>query len=1074
MNENRLLLLGPAGCGKSQALRQCFLDALQAGDGAGVLLLVPTASYREHTRNEVLRQSRIGAIAGEPICTFRDLLGRLAPGAAAPLTAVRRDLLARRLLRDMALEEFAPVADFAGFRASLLEAADELRANGLTPNALRGALQRFPAGRHRAFLRFLEAYSAALASAGIDERRQLGPALEAIRAGALPLRLLLVDGFSDFTPEQRELLAALLGAAPPAVRIALTLDQKNTDFFYQAARSRAWLQSFGFDEIWLGNNYRAEVEPLAAVEQLLRGADLPEFQVPSPKSQVGAAEDLGPGTRDPGLGVFAAADRRDEAELIGREVLRLVRSGVPYRDIGIIVNQASEYGELLRGVFRRLDIPVRSYLPTTLAASAYGRHLRLCLDLLRPDNRPESIFAWLKSPYCTVRSRYVAERFEYRAVERMAEARKGRWEKITDGQPVMAGVVASLERLDRELSRASTVRAFAEVAASAWKELTRLPSVPDGVDAARALELRAEARAIGQANGLLEQVVEAAEAEGDPAGSFAGFCELLLVAMAAEPLGVRDRRQDAVNLMGTYEARQWELPVVFVAGLIEKEFPAARSDPPFLDDQERQAIAEWQGVRLPTAADRLRDQHLLFYVAATRARRWLYFTYPQSDAAGKPLLRSFFLRGLDRLLTAPTCRVLKRSRADIVPPPELAANASDLLALAHRGLAQRVPPPAEPNSPERRAEMQAMALYELLLADSAIQASRHNTRLSAQALARRPSHLRDEVLAVLQAQKEAGHFSVTALETFAGCQFHHFVRYLLKLQGPAEAKEIDALREGEIAHQTIEQWTRGGCREPIEQVLDRCFAEATAEIPTTHVAKKSHADLQGALRWFARFESERAKVYRTAVDPARIELRFGSEKAKGDASATPPLEFTLDDGSSTVVTVGGRLDRVETAPAAALPASRALGLVVDFKCSSAGFARKRESIEAGEELQLPIYLMAVGELFGLAPAGAELHALKTDKHPRCGIYDASLASSLFVEGPPAGGVPLPEEEFRHLIDQARDTVKRLAAEIRRGAIEVSGDDWKRCQNCDFPALCRITRAEVERRARERELEVAAR
>jgi hypothetical protein len=116
---------------------------------------------------------------------------------------------------------------------------------------------------------------------------------------------------------------------------------------------------------------------------------------------------------------------------------------------------------------------------------------------------------------------------------------------------------------------------------------------------------------------------------------------------------------------------------------------------------------------------------------------------------------------------------------------------------------------------------------------------------------------------------------------------------------------------------------------------------------------------------------------------------------------------------------------------------------------------------------LPVYLMAAGELFGLLPAGAELHALKAANHERCGIYDAKLASRLFVDQPPPGGLVLPRDQFLQQIDAARETIKALATAIRRGVIAPSSQDWRQCKKCDYAGLCRVTRWEVERR-RERE------
>lgn len=1065
---SRQLLLGPSGCGKSRLLLGAFVESLRAGGEAETLLLLPTASYRDHVRNLVLRQSGLGGFSGDSICTFQDLLARLAPDTAgAALAPARRELLIRRLLRDLALPEFHGVAEFPGFRATLAEAIEEARHAGLDPKRLAAAL---PTQRHQAFLRVFEAYNAALQQAGIDEGAPLAGALRTIHSGDMRLRLLLVDGFNDFTVEQRQLLHALIEAAP-TVEIALTLDDRSRDFFYQAERSRAWLKSAAFEEVWLEGNHRAGTESLAAIEHACRG-DLQGARVPirpgaRPAGDLKVAPTSEQEQQEPALALFAAADCRDEVELIGREVLRLVRGGFQYRDIGIIVRNP-EYAPLLSGVFRRLGIPLRSFVSVSLANTAYGRHLRLCLDLFAPGSRPESIFQWLKSPYCTVRSRWRAEQFEYRAMKRLADAREGRWDAIVERDTVLQDLVEKLQAFDREIANSNKPEELAQLVAEIWRALTYRDEIPDQVTPERALELRAEAVAFRRAESLLGEVVEAAKGEGFETLRFPEFCDLLRSLMAGEQFGVRDRRQDAVNLLNAFEARQWELGVVFVAGLLEKEFPVAQSEALFLDDDDRRAIDKACSLALPTTVDRARDERLLFYVAATRARRGLYFTYPQTDAAGKQLLRSFFLRDLDKLLASPACRILKRSRSEIVCPPEMAADAADLLALAHAGLATRVRPQVLPQAlerlaeptPEQLAEARAIVFHERLRPDGA-------TRRAASALAARPGRLREAALDLLR--QRAVRFSPSAFQVFSECQFKHFVEKLLRLQGPATPDEIDYRLEGKIAHGTIEKWVRGGSRQPIAQVLESCFAEATAWIPPGHVTAKARADLAQALKFFAAAEEARGQTYLTSVEPGYMELAFGApEDSVSSVEPKPgahgPLKVTLDNG--TVISVSGRLDRVEIAP----KGGQKLGLVIDFKYSGRGFTRRWEDIQAGLDLQLPIYLLALEEVFGLVPAGGEIQALKAEKEGRCGLYDKSLAP-LILRAVPPGGRELPHEEFLRQLGSGREAVKAQAKAIREGRIAVSSHDWSRCKECDFLDLCRVTRWEVEVEL-ERELEMA--
>ena len=1044
---DRQLLLGPAGVGKSHRLRERFVAAMQAGGAAETLLLVPTASYRDHTRNLVLREGGLRGFSDAAVCTFRDLLERLFSeshcgtrgdsllagqsdsGPPAELSAARRELLLRRLLRELPLPYLNAVRDFPGFRTALGDALEEARRAGVEPDTLEAVLRNgAPSARHHAFQQLFRAYLTALRQAGANEAQHLSQVFETLASGGLRLRLLLLDGFADFTAEQRALLMALLPHAPVAVA-TLTLDPQKRDLFYQAERSRAWLKSLGFRELWIDGNHRPRAESLAAVELGLREG---QAEAPAPLW-----------TQEGALSLWAAADRRNEAELIGREILRLGRSSFRYREIGIIARRPGEYLPLLRGVFRHLGIPLRAFVPVSVADTAAGRHLRLCLDLFQPGSRPQSVFHWLKSPYSPLRSRKLVEKFEYRATARLAEVREGRWDGCVTQGTRLADILERLAAFTSELARLDDASELAAWTLRLWREFTLLGEIPDRLRPERALELRAEAVAFHRIESLLGEIAVAAQAEHAGPMSFPEFRELLLSLLARDQFSVRDRRQDAVTLMNPFEARQWELRTVFIVGLVENEFPAPIRDPLFLDDDDRKALEKTGGLALPTTAHRRLEERLLFYVAATRPRDRLYFTYPLSDADGTPLLRSSLLRGLGPLLESPACRKLQWRRSAIACPAELATGTDDLLALTHLALGARA------SRPEARPEAisRALALYEELRPLGA-------TRRAASALAPRPGRLQLEAVRT-RLRERATLFSASGFRTFAECAFKYFAQESLKLQGPAVPKEIDPQIAGQIAHATIEAWERSGRSRPIGEVLEECFRKKTKDIPPSHLGAKVREELRQCIERFAAFEQQHGDKYRTAIRPEYIELKFGY------ADGAAALEVTLAD--HTIIRVRGRLDRVEVVPAG----DKKLGLVVDFKYNANAFKKESwDHIQEGLELQFPVYLLALQERFGLVPAGAELYPLKTETLSRCGVYDAALLDQTFQQGPPARAILLDSPQFREMMEHGRQWMKQHAENIRDGEIAVFPKFPQRCKTCAFFDVCRVNQWEFpEHRAR---------
>jgi ATP-dependent helicase/DNAse subunit B len=123
---------------------------------------------------------------------------------------------------------------------------------------------------------------------------------------------------------------------------------------------------------------------------------------------------------------------------------------------------------------------------------------------------------------------------------------------------------------------------------------------------------------------------------------FAEFWRQAKVVLRRTVLRVPDQRRNVVHVLDAHEARQWELPVVFVCGMLEKQFPAYHAGNPILGDATRFALGR-AGLWLRTSADRREEERFLFDMAASRATSLTVFTYPALDDAGGENLRSFFL-----------------------------------------------------------------------------------------------------------------------------------------------------------------------------------------------------------------------------------------------------------------------------------------------------------------------------------------------------------------------------------------------------------------------------------------------
>ena len=156
-----------------------------------------------------------------------------------------------------------------------------------------------------------------------------------------------------------------------------------------------------------------------------------------------------------------------------------------------------------------------------------------------------------------------------------------------------------------------------------------------------------------------------------------------------KPLRLDDGRRNVVHVMSAHEARQWVLPIVFVCGMVEKQFPQIHKQDPFFPDPARCRLNA-AGIRVRTAAEFEREERALFDTAVSRATMLVTLSYPEFDARGERNLQSIYL---EDILEPPVDSVPVRPvpRAVTEPRGTTQIVAPDLLEYLHRRTARLSP-----------------------------------------------------------------------------------------------------------------------------------------------------------------------------------------------------------------------------------------------------------------------------------------------------------------------------------------------------------------------------------------------
>jgi len=167
------------------------------------------------------------------------------------------------------------------------------------------------------------------------------------------VRLLVIDGFVDFSPVQGEILRLLIPQVPEVV-VNLNHDQRNGEIFRPLNRTIDQLRSIADFDVIESTECQAVNSGLSPLRERLfaMGAFLGDHTA-LPASPIAGASDPGTqGLGSPTIRMLDCSDRETELRAIAKEVKRLVLLE-DYRpsDIAVVVRQRASYEDVITRVF---------------------------------------------------------------------------------------------------------------------------------------------------------------------------------------------------------------------------------------------------------------------------------------------------------------------------------------------------------------------------------------------------------------------------------------------------------------------------------------------------------------------------------------------------------------------------------------------------------------------------------------------------------------------------------------------------------------------------------------------------
>jgi RecB family exonuclease len=328
--------------------------------------------------------------------------------------------------------------------------------------------------------------------------------------------------------------------------------------------------------------------------------------------------------RRPDEALFCAPTREREAEEIARRILDYAARGRKFREMGIVLRARDPFAPLIETTLARFGIPTRAYFAEPLSAHPAVAFLSGIVKTLLGGFDHAAIASLLRMPVSGMGATPAGDEFDF-------DLRKN----LPGRGPVPTCPLPIFEALDSWRSERHSPQVWAEKLSS-LRRLIPQPEIPLApADRDQIYVWRSTAAALSS----FEEVIGTTATCFDPLETvaLAEFWPHVETALSLEMLRVDDRRRDVVHVMDVFEARQWELPIVFVCGLLERVFPQYHREDPLLGDTVRARLG------MSTAAQRQQEEYFLFEMAASRAAEETVLSYSRYDEKGGDTVRSFFL-----------------------------------------------------------------------------------------------------------------------------------------------------------------------------------------------------------------------------------------------------------------------------------------------------------------------------------------------------------------------------------------------------------------------------------------------
>lgn len=936
-------------------------------------------------------------------------------------------------------------------------------------------------------------------------------AQEAEHSRLLRDSVLVLDGFTGFTPIQYELLERLFACARD-VYVTVTLDEREDPYrltgmqelFYMSKKTvrilsdlaaRRHMELAGpvqlthsdrgrFREArpleWLERNlFRDQVEKYPAFGKMESGEGQGGRE--SSKSRDGSGE---PGEGYGGSGeaerytdpadhifLYSLSDPRRELLFIAGEIRRLIREeGCRYKDIALVCGDVELYGNYVPEIFDSFEIPYFLDKKKSITFQPLTEMVRSLLLAVEQDFSYESVMDYLRCGLSNV-SRGEADLLENYLLANQIRGFsrwRSKWVRlngVSDTRELEA-VNVLRERIAAQFEEARPILQKKDTTV-----LQKTRALYGMIAAQRVQEQLEERRVKLEREGRLALAREYAQIYklvmdlldklarllAEEKMELSEYRQVLEAGFAASSVGNIPPGYDQVLIGDIERTRLPDIQILFLAGVNDGLIPRADKGGGLISQKEREYFAARDMELAPGTREKAFMQRFYLYLNLTKPSRKLYLTWHRVDGEGKETRRSYLVGKLQGIFPSLS--------------PVQAESGDGLRGLATPRSGLRLLSEGMSRAREGEASPQFLALFQWYLSHP--DWSRQAMDLFRAAFYSYESHpMSREVTRALYGEALAG--SVTRLERFASCAYAHFMAYGLGVK-ERQLGEFAPVDMGSLFHEALERYSlkmeEAGYHwqdVPKEQ-REAMVREATAET----VEEAGYLLYQDARTAYTirRMERILAKTVETISDqiaqssfkPEGYEVSFSFVQ---DLAA---VNFTLSEQEK--MRLQGRIDRMDVRR----EEDTLYVKVVDYKSGANQF--QLASLYYGLQLQLVVYLNAAVEILkrenpGREVVGAgmyyyhiddpviEVKGQESEEEIRARVLEQLKLAGVGCDSGDESVSPKSRQASREEVELlsrfVNQKIREIGKDIYRGNIAVSPYRMKEktgCDYCPYHSIC---------------------